>query len=677
MSEARREEIKAEKEYAYDCDSQNAYTVFTNSVDALAAYAALYSQSVKCPAIVFLQGERDYYTDAEGNFHAYAAGADKETYKLYMSRLKEDMQQKVMEAYGQSEKPLFIIYQVSGAYVKKNSEINMAQIEFAQENDDVILVQSPYFTAEYTEGGHLSQNGYRWLGEYIAKYAYAAMVNGEDPSPMLYDSIECIDDTTVRITVSGAVDGLSIDDYTVEDASNGNNLYGFNLIVNGQIVKPSGVTVAGNEIVLTVPDGTNLLSANSIIIQYAGKNAKGTGNIRDNCTDLGYYKYLDDSADKGTSGDKTISHSSLDAERNSIIGQNYPMYNWLASFSYVLKESDVPEDEPETEPVNTTPVLIETISGKYVQKSTLIDKDNSAFRIEKYSVAPNSYVNITGFMATDATCAWVKADGTRVEVDGLERGSGSDNNLIVQVPEDAVYIELSIHKTYNTTAIARVTAPVLVETIADKYVNKVTCEWKDASGHRIEKYAVTPGTYVNIKGFLASAATCAWVMADGTKVDVEAPADITFEHGGSSNNDITVQVPEGVVYIEVSMHKSYTTALTGVTAPVLVETIADKYVNKVTCEWKDASGHRIEKYAVTPGTYVNIKGFLASAATCAWVMADGTKVDVEAPADITFEHGGSSNNDITVQVPEGAVYIEVSMHKSYTTTLTGVDNGNS
>ena len=461
MSAERRAEIKTAEGYTYDCDTANRYSVFEDSVKAIANYANSTEQSVKCPVIVFLQGERDYYTDAEGNFHAYAAGGDKDTYKLYMTRLKEDMQKEVMEAYGQSEKPLFVIYQVSGSYVRNNSEINMAQIEFAQENADVVLTQTPYFTSQYTTSGHLTQNGYRWMGEYIAKSAYAAMVEGQKTWPMLYSNMECVADNKVSITVSGAVGGLSIDTYTVENATNTKNLYGFNLIVNGNVVKPTAVTVSGNEILITVPDGTKLLSANSITVQYAGSSASGTGNIRDNCTDLGYYKYLDDSADKGTSGDKTISHSSLDASGNSIVGKNYPMYNWLASFSIVVKEGESPKDEPDiTTPANT--------------------------------------------------------------------------------------------------------APVLVETISDTYVKKGTCDWIGASQHRIEKYAVTPGSYVNIKGFLATAATCAWVKADGIRVDVEAPDDITFEHGGSSNNDVTVQVPEWAVYIEVSIHKSYTTTITGV-----------------------------------------------------------------------------------------------------------------
>ena len=61
----------------------------------------------------------------------------------------------VLAAYGQTEKPLFLIYQVSGTYVRTpHSAINMAQIEFAQENEDVILVQTPYFAPHYTVSHH-------------------------------------------------------------------------------------------------------------------------------------------------------------------------------------------------------------------------------------------------------------------------------------------------------------------------------------------------------------------------------------------------------------------------------------------------------------------------------------------------------------------------------------------
>ena len=346
MSDERQAEIKEEEGYTYDILSSGRYEIFQGSVSALAQYAQKNEQSISCPAIVYLQGETDQNTDAQLGYPenparaGYGAGGDKEKYKEYMSRLKEDMQREVMEQYGQTEKPLFIIYQVSGTYTRTQySSINMAQIEFAQENEDVILVQSPYFTSHYTNSHHLTQNGYRWLGEYIGHSMYTALVKREKPWPMLPESIEVTGKNTVRITVKGAQNGLTIDTWTVENASNNKNLYGFYVQSDGKIIVPTEVSVRENIIELTLSAN---LTSETVYVYYAGKHASGTGNIRDNCAELGFYEYLDDSNDTGTGNNQGVSHSSLDANGNSIIGQKYPMYNWLSAFCY---EVEVPEPE--------------------------------------------------------------------------------------------------------------------------------------------------------------------------------------------------------------------------------------------------------------------------------------------------------------------------------------------
>ena len=350
MSAERQSEIKKEEGYSYEISSSGKYEIFQSSVAAMAQYAQKNDQSISCPAIVYLQGETDQNTDAQLGYPenparaGYGAGGDKEKYKEYMSRLKEDMQREVMEQYSQTEKPLFIIYQVSGTYTRTQySSINMAQIEFAQENEDVILVQTPYFTSHYTNSHHLTQNGYRWLGEYIGRSIYTALVEKEKPWPMLPESIEVTDSTTVRITVKGAQNGLTIDTWTVEDASNSKNLYGFYVQADGKNIVPTQVSISGNSIDLILPIE---LTSKSVHVYYAGKNASGTGNVRDNSTAQGFYEYLDDTNDTGTGNYQGVSHSALDANGISIIGQKYPLYNWLASFCYEVEVPEAAQKQP-------------------------------------------------------------------------------------------------------------------------------------------------------------------------------------------------------------------------------------------------------------------------------------------------------------------------------------------
>ncbi|MBQ2794987.1 MAG: DUF4886 domain-containing protein, partial [Oscillospiraceae bacterium] len=349
MSSERQLQIKEEEGYSYDILSSGRYEVFQSSVSAIAQYAKETGQSAACPIIVYLQGETDQNTDAQLGYPenpiraGYGAGGDKEKYKEYMRRLKEDMQNEVMKAYGQTEKPLFMIYQVSGTYVRtKYSSINMAQLEFAQENEDVILVQTPYFTSHYTNSHHLTVNGYRWLGEYIAKYAYSALVEREKMWPMLPEKISVESENQIRMEVNKAENGLSIDTYTVENATNSKNLYGFNLYIDNERFVPEKIEVSGKDIVITMPNNSpNLVLAESVYVQYGGQSANGTGNIRDNCSEKGFYEYLDDSNDIGTGNNQGVSHSARKADGTSLIGEKYPMYNWLASFCYDIKKEEI------------------------------------------------------------------------------------------------------------------------------------------------------------------------------------------------------------------------------------------------------------------------------------------------------------------------------------------------
>ena len=336
MSAARQAEIKTECGYSYDISTGNRYEVFLNSLSCGKQIADKENRTISCPAIVFLQGERDYYTDEslsnrEGHtINAYACGGDKEKYKLYMTRLKEDMQNAVMEEYGQADKPLFCIYQVSGTYIKNHEmTINMAQIEFAKENEDVILLPAPYFVPNYNSG-HLSTNGYRWYGEYIAKAIFQTLVLDSEFKPLMKDNC-IIDGYKIRVKVCNAILPLSIDTYTVEQSKD----YGFAVWADSTEVVIDNIELFGDEIIITTL--TDLENSSSVEISYAGMERGGTGNIRDNSADKALYEYWNDTADKGTSGNLTISHRPTDENGTLIVGKKYPMWNWLASFYEKLK----------------------------------------------------------------------------------------------------------------------------------------------------------------------------------------------------------------------------------------------------------------------------------------------------------------------------------------------------
>lgn len=140
--------------------------------------------AITCPAVFWMQGEFNY--DVKNGHCGLNAGedncTDKKTYKALMLKLKENMQQDIKAAYGQEQAPVWITYQVGAQYVRDKVAIGMAQLEAANENDDVVMAGSPY---PYTDrGGHLDANGYRWFGEMLAKAYYKSRVLGERVIPL-------------------------------------------------------------------------------------------------------------------------------------------------------------------------------------------------------------------------------------------------------------------------------------------------------------------------------------------------------------------------------------------------------------------------------------------------------------------------------------------------------------
>ncbi|QQV08802.1 sialate O-acetylesterase family protein [Acinetobacter johnsonii] len=150
---------------------------FITALNRAKSIADANSKTISCPAIIWMQGEYNYVALTGGGLTVGSdATSDKETYKSLLMTLKNNMQADVMSIYGQTKKPLFFMYQVAGGYINlDNMPINMAMIEFEAENDDVIFMNPTYPVPDHG-GGHLSANGYRWYGEYIAKQLSASLL---------------------------------------------------------------------------------------------------------------------------------------------------------------------------------------------------------------------------------------------------------------------------------------------------------------------------------------------------------------------------------------------------------------------------------------------------------------------------------------------------------------------
>ena len=280
-------------------------------------------KTVSCPAVIFMQGEYNCNEESwyknQGLMPGTNGTTDKNEYKRLLLILKNNMQNDIMQKYGQSQKPLFFIYQTSGWYLReKEMPISMAQYEFAEENDDVVFLNPHYALPDYG-GGHLSTNGYRWYGEIMGKILYDELVDKKPYTPV-YPKNFTVKDDSLTIEFHVPSPPLVLDTWTNAKAS----YYGFSVYKNGSTVLLKSVELKDNDkVVITANDHLT----GEIEVVYAGNKTSGTGNLRDSYEYASMYRYFDDFADS-----KKETYTPKDMNGIKIYGQHYPMYNWSAGF---------------------------------------------------------------------------------------------------------------------------------------------------------------------------------------------------------------------------------------------------------------------------------------------------------------------------------------------------------
>lgn len=295
-------------------------TTFLNHIKRIKSVADEEKKTVYCPAIIYMQGEFNYPTSNInlGMTSGTHATTNKNEYKALLEQLKTDMQDDIMKTYGQEDRPLFFIYQTAGHYIsQKEMAINMAQVEFAQENDDVILLPPTYQTSDYG-GGHLSTNGYRWYGEYIGKAFNYTFIKKKEYQPIYPTNFQIVD-KSLKIEFHVPRLPLVFDTWTTNTVDN----YGFKLFQNGAEIGISDIQISRNEVTLI---SNNVLSG-IIEVSYAGQGTNGTGNLRDNDSYSSMYTYFDDS-----SNSKKESYTPRDKDKNLLYGKPYPLENWCIPF---------------------------------------------------------------------------------------------------------------------------------------------------------------------------------------------------------------------------------------------------------------------------------------------------------------------------------------------------------
>ena len=287
-------------------------------------------KTVKCVAVIWMQGEYNYdgYNSGQGFENGTNATTDKNEYKKRLLQLKKDMQADIMSAYGQTESPLFFVYQTGGAFISNGtSSINMAQQEMVAECDDAILLGSAMPCQRFA-GGHMTSNGYRWQGEMIGKQLAESLIWG-DSAQTVIDRAITVDGSKIYIDYEVPVPPLVVDNYTVQEQPN----LGFSVTVDGVGITVEKAEVQNTRVVLTC--GQELHG--TIAIKYAGnavgnRDHRGIGNLRDSDRYCSLYTYVDDTSETSSTGN-AIDYRPTDANGESLAGKKYPLYNW-ASHAY-------------------------------------------------------------------------------------------------------------------------------------------------------------------------------------------------------------------------------------------------------------------------------------------------------------------------------------------------------
>ena len=323
--------------------SINYYLDYTKAITKTAEIAKANGYKVTCPTIIWMQGEYNYTADnTRGLISGQPNCTDKTTYKNLLITLKNNMQTDVKSAYSQTTKPWFITYQVGAQYTKgKTLEIGMAQLEMANEYDDVFCAGPVYQMSD--RGGHLDANGYRWYGEMIAK-AYLRTINsGKKFQPLQPKEIaRTTNPKEIKIKFLVPKLPLVLDALTVKKVTD----FGFTVYNDDVRQTISSVTI-DNDCVRLICSAD---LTGKVEVVYAGLNTassydNGHGNLRDNDDYAAIYNYINldqKNADNSYVYPREASETTLHAiyeprdAQGVIYDKPYPLYNFCVAFYYKL-----------------------------------------------------------------------------------------------------------------------------------------------------------------------------------------------------------------------------------------------------------------------------------------------------------------------------------------------------
>ena len=266
-------------------------------------------------AVCWVQGETNYSPN----------GADWATTKDdYKKKLAEYRQNFIKDAAndiaGQKMPPAFITYQTGGSYSNdiNGLAIGMAQWELTNEVPGCYMATPKYPFVSY--GGHLTANGYRWMGAQFAKVLDKVLLKRQGWKPLSPRNLS-LEGRTISIDFHVPEPPLVFDGTYIGRKKMDSGNKGFAVLdIDGEVPVKSVRIVMGTIVEIVCARDFH---KGSVYVKYAGKTPfDGNGNLRDSDTAVSEDLYVYD-PDAKNLPDENIPE---------LVGKPYPLYNWSIAF---------------------------------------------------------------------------------------------------------------------------------------------------------------------------------------------------------------------------------------------------------------------------------------------------------------------------------------------------------
>jgi hypothetical protein len=291
--------------------SPNYFGKVSSAISQIQTLATAASKTVGCAAIKWFQGENDYASVT--TLAAYMTG---------LATLIASIRAALVSGYSQAGIPAVFTYQTSGSWILTDTlwlSICQAQWLLSQQQQNWYMVGPSYPYPHYTGDGHLTSNGYRWMGNKFGQAMHEVLIRGRTWKPLQPEEAAVMG-RTVIVTFSVPHGPLKF--APVYDGF-GTSLYatrGFEVYDDNGPLILLGVKILGQATVGLYCDRP---LGNNVHVRYGGMTTTGRGNLcdSDSTVALDSYIYSGSGMPGGTAENIT-----------ALVGNPYPMNNWCVCF---------------------------------------------------------------------------------------------------------------------------------------------------------------------------------------------------------------------------------------------------------------------------------------------------------------------------------------------------------